>query len=625
MPIITLSKVTKAYGTQLLVEDVTLTVNEGDRIGVVGPNGAGKTTLLRLLAGLAEPTRGEVHTARGTRIGFLAQEPDFSGHGTVLAAALTAFARVHELEAEIREVHDRLAARPPETPDLLRRQGELQHEFERLAGYRCRQRAEAVLAGLGFHGPALQAPVDQLSGGERSRLAIAHLLLQEADVLLLDEPTNHLDVDGLEWLERFLTGFRGATVVVSHDRHFLDRFAERIFDFEGVHIELYKGNYAAYVTQKAERLARRRKLYDAQQALLAKEADFIQRYISGQRGREARGRRKRLDRVERLERPSERKQIHVRIEPAVRGGNEVLNLVDLGKSFEETPLFAGLTLQVLRGERIGIVGPNGAGKTTLLRLIVGEERPSEGSVRLGHGIQPGYYRQDRLELDPGRTVLDEVWATAPQSRAGELRSLLGMFLFTEDDVFKRVGDLSGGEQARVALAKLILSAPNLLLLDEPTNHLDIPSRLCLEDALDAYQGTVLMVSHDRYVLERVADKILEVRDGRARAYPGPYSRYAEAARAPAETEARGPRPARRRAPTPARKARTRKARPLAVVERLILEREEAIETLQHAMSDPEIYRSPETIRTLATQMEAVRDELASLYDEWDEAADAASG
>ena len=628
MPIISLSDVSKAFGTQVLVEHATLAVNAGDRIGVVGANGTGKTTLLRLLAGLAEPTRGDVHLARGTRVGFLDQEPDFAGHGSVLAAALSAFARVHELEARIAALRERLAAAPAEADRLLREQGELEHEFERLAGYTIRPRAEAVLGGLGFHGEALAAPVEQLSGGERSRLAIAHVLLQQPDVLLLDEPTNHLDIDGLEWLEGFLAQFAGAAVVVSHDRQFLNTFARRVFDLDETRVELYRGNYEAYVVQKAERMARRRKLYQAQQQRLAREADFIQRYIAGQRGKEARGRRKRLARVERLEQPTERKQVHVRIEPAIRSGLEVLGLKGVAKEFEGRRLFADLTFQVLRGERIGIVGPNGAGKTTLLRLLVGEEAPSAGTVKLGHNVEPGFHRQDRHDLDPGRTVLDEVWARAPQARAGELRSLLGLFLFSDDDVFKKTGELSGGEQARVALAKLILSAPNLLLLDEPTNHLDITSRLCLEDAINAYQGTVVLVSHDRTVLERTVEKILEIKDGRATLYEGPYSRYAEKARAAAAeaaaeagAEPRSPRKATPAARPASAEPRRRKPRRLEVVEKLILEREEAVEHLQVAMSHPELYKSPDTLRTLTAQLETVRRELADLYDEWDQAAE----
>ncbi len=622
MPIIALSNVSKAFGTQVLVEGATLAVHAGDRIGVVGANGAGKTTLLGLMAGATAPTEGAVHVARGTRLGLLAQEPDFSGHGSVLAAALSAFARVHELESRIGVLREQMASRPGDAEGLLAEQAELEHDYERLGGYTVRPRAEAALHGLGFGAEALAAPVEQLSGGERSRLALAHLLLGEPDVLLLDEPTNHLDIDGLSWLEGFLARFRGAAVVVSHDRQFLNVFARRVFDLDGARVELYKGNYEAYLVQKAERMALRRKRYDAQHERLRKEAAFIQRYIAGQRGKEARGRRKRLARQERLERPAGRKEVRVRIAPAVRSGHAVLSVQGLGKAFEGRALFEGLSLEVARGDRIGIVGPNGAGKTTLLRLVVGDERPTAGTVRLGHNVVAGYYRQDRNDLDPALTVLDQVWQRAPTARAGELRSLLALFLFGEDDVLKKVGELSGGEQARVALARLILSAPNLLLLDEPTNHLDIPSRLALEDALDAYEGTVVLVSHDRYVLERCAGKILEIRDGRATVYNGPYSRYAARARHPAGE----PAAPRRRKPPPraTRRPARRKPRPIDAVERLIFEHEDAIANLQHAMSDPHIYQSPETVRTLSAQLEAVRRELAALYDEWDQAADRAT-
>ena len=627
MPLVSVHNVSKFFGTRVLLDGVNLTLHPGDRVGIVGGNGTGKTTLLRLIAGLDDPTKGSVHIARGSTLGYLEQEPRFAAHGSVLDAALAAFARVHQLEAEIAAIRERLAHHPPDAARLLHRQGELEHEFERLGGYTCRQRAEAILAGVGIRGDAIHAPITRLSGGERSRLAIAHLLLQDPDVLLLDEPTNHLDVEGMEWLEGFLHGFHGAAVVVSHDRRFLDNFAERILEIEGARVEAYKGNWAAYERLKAERVERHGKLYAQQQAHIAREKQFIQKYMAGQRSKAAQGRRKLLERIEPIERrPARLKTMHVRIEPAVRGGNEVLNLDAVGKHYGERTLFDGLTLQVLRGDRIGIVGPNGAGKTTLLRLIVGEEKPTSGTVRLGHSIRLAYYRQDRNDLKPNLTVLDQVWMHAPQSRAGEVRSLLGMFLFTEDDVFKRVGDLSGGEQARLALAKVILSAPNLLLLDEPTNHLDIPSRECLERALLAYQGTTILVSHDRYVLERVADKILEVKDGQARLYPGPFSRYHDLAQRQADGDA-GAEPSPRRArqtPKP-RKAGdlSPKTRPLSTLEPLILECEKAIENLQHAMSDPEIFRSPETVRTLTTQLSSLRHELDALYREWELAADAA--
>ncbi|HUT31853.1 MAG TPA: ABC-F family ATP-binding cassette domain-containing protein [Planctomycetota bacterium] len=630
MPLVSVHNVSKAYGTRILIEGVNVTLHPGDRVGVVGANGTGKTTLLRLIAGLDEPTKGDVHTARGVAPGYLQQEPQFAAHGTVLDAALSAFTRVHELEAKITALRDQLAHHPRDTRDLLHRLGELEHEFERLGGYTCRQRAEAVLGGVGFHGEAVLASTKRLSGGERSRLAIAHLLLQDPDVLLLDEPTNHLDVEALEWLEQFLLGFPGAAVVVSHDRRFLDNFAQRILDIDGARVEAYKGNYTAYARQKAERVARQNKLYEQQRAHVAKEQDFVQRYIAGQRSKQAKGRRKLLERVEPIERRPERlKTMHVRIEPVVRGGNEVLNLEGVGKEFAGRWLFDDLTLQVLRGDRIGIVGPNGAGKTTLLRLLVGEEKPSRGVARLGHGIRMAYYRQDRNDLTPDLTVLDQVWMSAPQSRAGEIRSLLGMFLFTENDVFKRVADLSGGEQARLALARLILSAPNLLLLDEPTNHLDIPSRECLENALLAYEGTTLLVSHDRYVLERVADKILDIRDGTAKLYPGPFSRYQELMRRAASDAEQAAAVGKRVAQPPAAVASRhkggaagRKPRSVALLEKLIIEREEAVENLQHAMSDPQIFRSPETVRTLTTQLGTVRQELAALYGEWERAAEA---
>jgi len=417
-----------------------------------------------------------------------------------------------------------------EMDSLLAEYGEVQHEFERLGGYAFDAEVKSTLSGLGLGPEHWEKLVAVLSGGQKTRAALAKLLLQKPDVLLLDEPTNHLDIEACEWLEEFLQDFSGAVLVVSHDRYFLDRVVTKIIDLHEGFTRSYPGNYTAYARQKEEVLRQQAESYDRQQAEIAKLEDFISRYHAGQRHREAKSRGRRLDKMVRIRKPRmESEKIHVRLDTGSSSGHIVLDLQDIAKGFDGKSLFTGLNLLVENGDRIGLVGPNGSGKTTLLRMILGDEEPSAGTLSIGYGVEMGYFAQDLAGLDPENTVLEELLESA-DLKPGEARNLLARFLFKGDDVFKSVARLSGGEQNRLVLAKLMLQKPNLLLLDEPTNHLDIDSRQALDQALREFSGTIILTSHDRYLLNSVATRIVEIANGASKVFEGNYDFFVERAR-----------------------------------------------------------------------------------------------
>jgi ATP-binding cassette subfamily F protein 3 len=523
-----LSEVRKSYGTQDVLRGTTLQINPGEHVGLVGRNGSGKTTIFRLISGEETTDGGEVVRARGVRLGLLAQHVNFVAGATVHESALAAFGHLQQIEHEMHELEHRMAEATDDLDKILERYSDLQHQFEREGGFEYGAKAEAILQGLGFDGTTWEMETEKLSGGQQNRLGLACLLLAEPDVLLLDEPTNHLDVDAVEWLEEFLIDYPSGFVIISHDRYFLDRACRRIIELENGKASSYTGNYSDYLVEREERREAQQRAYDNQQQLIAKTEEFIRRNLAGQKTKQAKSRRTMLAKLERIDAVrADQSSGDFRLKSIERAGNHVLTVEDSAVGYGEKVLAKDISFVLRRGECLGIIGPNGSGKTTFLKTILKKIPSLSGEIRWGSKVQIGYYAQQLDDLDDRNEIIMELRRVAPSSAtAGELRTFLAKFLFTGDDVYKRVRDLSGGEKGRLALAKLIYSRVNVLVLDEPTNHLDIPSREALEEALDAYEGTIITISHDRYFLDKVATQILALHgEGAAEHYNGDYTEY----------------------------------------------------------------------------------------------------
>jgi len=533
----------KAYGALDVFGDLDLRIEEGDRIGMVGPNGAGKTTLLRILAGVEPPTTGQVVRKRGLTVGYLPQDPPPAADLTLREAMLAVFADLRARAEALAALEHRLAEAASRGDDgyaaLLDEYGQEQMAFEAAGGYTYETRIRQVLGGLGFHEDEHDKPLAYLSGGERTRALLAQLLLQEPDLLLLDEPTNHLDLEAVEWLEETLLHWKGALVVVAHDRYFLDKVATRIWEVNFGRLDAYRGNYSAYHLQREMRRERQRREWEEQQEFIAQTEEFIRRNLAGQRSKEAQGRRTRLERFlrdEAIERPLEERNIRLGLTTTIRSGDLVLATKDLVVGYDR-PLFWCPDVEIRRGDRVALIGPNGAGKTTLLKTILGLVPPLSGKVRLGASVQIGYLAQAQAGLDPDQSVLEAVLEVKnlPLTQA---RSFLGQFLFTGDDVFREIRTLSGGQRSRVALARLTLQGANFLLLDEPTNHLDLASQEVLEEVLGRFPGTILLVSHDRYLVQALATHIWRVDGDELRVYKGNYEEFLRQRAAEAEAQAK---------------------------------------------------------------------------------------
>ncbi len=508
MSLITISNVTKLYDPDIILNDISIAIAPGDRIGLIGRNGCGKTTLIKIMCGIITDYKGDVVLAKGRRIGYLSQEPDIERDCTLRQEMLKVFQGRLALEDKMLLLAEKMETE--ESPQLLQQYARIQEHHERLGGYDYEHKINRVLGGLGFAQQDFNLPIRVLSGGQKSRATLAKLLLEEPDLLLFDEPTNHLDINGIQWLENYLnTEYKGGVLVVSHDRYFLDKVVRKVWELTEQKINVYRGNYSKFLEIKnIEKLVDNR-AYKMQQAFIEKEKEFIDRNIAGQRTREAQGRRKKLERVALVEKPkSETPTLKLNISPSKRGGDDILRCKNLSKQFDDKVLFTDLTFDVYRGDVVGIIGPNGTGKTTFFRMMLGEEEPTDGELWVGPNLKLGYYTQELEGLNLTNDVLDEVWELCPDKTQFEIRSYLAKFLFSGDDVFKQIGNLSGGEQSRVQLAKLLLENANVLLLDEPTNHLDIPAREALENALAEYPATLFIISHDRFLLNRLATKLL---------------------------------------------------------------------------------------------------------------------
>ncbi|HVY61238.1 MAG TPA: ABC-F family ATP-binding cassette domain-containing protein, partial [Planctomycetota bacterium] len=538
MPLIAWNNLERHFGTHEVLRGVTAAVEKGQKIALVGPNGSGKTTLMKILAGMDKPDAGTLSIVRGASVGYLPQRPEPPPGKTLHDWVMEAFAGVKTLEKELEGIHEAMGtAEGDALTDLLHRQDEINEELERRGGWDTERRAEAILTGLGFRADQLATEAAKLSGGEKSRGALARILCEEPELILLDEPTNHLDLGMLEWLEDWLRQARETVIVVSHDRYFLDRVATHVFAMDRGKIVAYEGNYSRYLELREERIARALKERAQFKEYVEKQREFIRRFKAGQRAKEAAGREKRLEtEIEKMgegplvEQTGSGKLHSFDFGEIERAGHEVLRTKNMGWQYPGTPkpLYDGLDLEVLRGDRIGVIGPNGSGKTTFLKVIAGAVPAQKGEMKFGVNLKVGYYRQEGEDLDPEKTALDEAHDAAPRMDLVKVRGVLGRFGLTDDEQLKQIKTLSGGERARVTLTKLFLKRANFLLLDEPTNHLDLESIEALVEALRAFdEGTLVFVSHDRAFVSALATRILEVTPQGFRDFPGTYEEYLE--------------------------------------------------------------------------------------------------
>ncbi len=670
MSLIIANNLTKSYGHVDIFSGLNFTIEHGSRLALVGPNGVGKTTLLRILIGEESASEGRVTKAKKLRIGYLPQSKDFQSDSRVWDECLAVFAEVRALESEITILAEKMSDEASAS-QILERYGQIQAEFEHRGGYTYETRIRQVLSGLGFAETDFNMPIAHLSGGQRTRAYLAKLLLSEPDVLLLDEPTNHLDIAAVEWLEGYLSKWAGAVLIVSHDRYFLDHAANGILEMTAAGVETYRGNYSHYVGQRVARWERRQKVFKAEKEKLLKEAEYIKKHIEGQRVSQARGKLRRLSRIvqaieqvgmdsvinrkwsavsqdihvatsdlspdeaERrvrgLRLPDHRPpELHLNLRASKRSGVKVIRTKNLQVGYD-TALFSAPDIELERKDCAALIGPNGAGKTTFIRTILGQIPPFSGQVDLGASLEIGYFSQAHEGMDEKNTLMQEIETADHSMLPGSVREYLGKFLFSGDDVFKQVSTLSGGERGRLALAKLSLQDTNLLLLDEPTNHLDIPAQEIMQQVLDAYKGTILLVTHDRYLIDALATQIWEIRSKETTkvsldVYKGTYSqmrieRDKEAERARFELVAAkktsGSARASRRDPA-AKEKRRRKAR-LQEVENKVVELEKKLAELEKQLETPP--EDADELRKLAEEYNQVQDEMDEMLVEWEELAE----
>ena len=634
MVLLSLSAVRKAFGTNEVIRDATLALQEGERLGLVGVNGSGKTTLLKIINGDMPSDGGEISIARDARIGFLTQHADIDGELSIMEELTRVFdpliameKRLRALEAEMAEAHEDAEA----FARLSNEYDKLTRRFEDAGGYEWPSRVQGVLAGLGFAKDRRDMPARLLSGGEKTRLCLARILLMQPEILMLDEPTNHLDLAAVGWLEDTLKKYPGTVIVISHDRYFLNAVCDCMAELSMGRLTRYSGNYDAFVRKRQANLERQLKEYKLQQAEIARQEAIIARYRMFNREKSikaAESREKRLEKIVRLEKPVSEDKVRFSFEARRRTGEDVLIAKDLSKSYDGRKLFEHFSLHLRAGDRVALIGPNGVGKTTLLRIFVGEETADGGTIKFGANVDIGYYDQHQAGLHPDKDVLNELWDDFPRLDADRVRGVLALFLFTGDDVFQKIHTLSGGERGRLALAKLMLRKDNLLFMDEPTNHLDMDSREVLEHALDDFDGTLLAVSHDRYFINRVANRVIEMSAEGVSEYLGNYDDYLEKKRAallPEEAVSDGltqtQRDKLKRKERLARESRRQLEDRVRAAEAEIARTEAEVARLEAEMAAPGAWQDPEAGRALTESHARAKETLDALYDEWAELAE----
>lgn len=629
------SNITKSYGIDVILKDINFTIETGDRIGLIGRNGAGKSTLFKIITGELSNDSGDIYKAKDLTIGYLEQAPEIESDENLFEYCLPVFQDLIDMEKQLREMEQeiaRLSSENQSAPEsLMDDYAHILDDFSMRNGYGYKSEIRGVLKGLGFNEDEISKPVRVLSGGQKSRVNIARLLLKKPDILLLDEPTNHLDIQATNWLEGFLSGYPGTLIVISHDRYFLDEVVNRIFEIENTQLLSHKGSYSEFAKFKRARYEEQLKAYEAQQKEIQKQEELIRKFK--QHGTEklvkrAQSREKRLEHIEKIDRPmwlDERAHIHLSTQ--IKSGNDVLRAENLAMAYPDTPLFKDVNFDIYKEERIGLIGPNGIGKTTLFKILLGQIDPLEGTFKLGHHVMTGYYDQDQSDLNPDNNIVEEISDANPNLDVVQIRTLLGSFLFKGDDVFKNVGQLSGGEKGRVALLKLMLSKSNFLLLDEPTNHLDISSKEALEDAVLGYDGTLLAISHDRYFLNRVCTKIFELQPDGMKIYYGNYNYYKEKIKQAeladtsqddlpqkTKTQIRDERKREKEAAAEARKLK--KAQEQLEID--IHTAEEQLEAYEAELCLESVYSDPEKSQEIHQKLSDVREKLDELYESWEQ-------
>jgi len=631
---ISCSNITKSYGIDLILKDISFTVNIGDKVGLIGKNGTGKSTLFKILTGQIPYDEGNIYISKNFNIGYLKQELSFDSEKTVFEECLTVFDFLIEMEEEIRNLEKRISDSTNhegrEFESLMKNYSNLLDEFNAKNGYGYKSEIRGVLRGLGFSEEDFDKPIINLSGGQKSRLNIAKLLLQKPNILLLDEPTNHLDINAISWLEGFLKNYSGTLFIISHDRYFLDQIVGKIFEIENKGIIQFEGSYTKFVNYKKSLYDQQMKQYLEQQKEIAKQEELIRRFK--QHGTEklakrAKSREKLLDRIDPVEKPLlDNKKTRIKLEAKIKSGREVLKVNNLSKSFDKHHLFSNINFDIYRSEKVALIGPNGIGKTTLFKILLNKLDHDSGDITIGHNVFMGYYDQEQENLSSGNNLIDEICNENPKISIPEARGLLASFLFTGDDVFKDVENLSGGERSRLSLLKLMLSKSNFLLLDEPTNHLDLPSKEVLEDALREYDGTIFTISHDRYFLNKIATKILEISEDEIKEYLGNYDYYIEKKNEfessyddeLSETITK----------TKLKEERRRKKLEEAQIKKeklLVKELEDKISDLESRlnelellMCDEAIYADSEKSMEVHEEYELIKEQLKKLYKNWEE-------
>lgn len=628
MIILSCNNISKFYLANEILRDLSFSINEGDKVGIVGLNGSGKTTLFNILAKETPKDGGEIYTQKNLKIGYLKQHTQVESENTIFEECLKVFTPLINMEKKLRTLEKEISieSNKGETETLqkfLEKYSTLSEEFSNQNGYGFKSEIKGTLKGLGFSEEDMEKKVNNLSGGQKSRLALAKMLLKNPDLLLLDEPTNHLDIEAISWLEKFLNDYKGSALIISHDRYFLDNVVERIFHLENLELKTYNGNYTEFMKKRKIQMEQLKKQYENQQKEIERQEEIIERFLNygGQRYiRQAQSRQKLLDKIKRIDNPvSSSKKTKLVFEPKIKSGRDVLEVRSLAKSFNETQLFKDIDFNIYRGEKVGLIGPNGIGKTTLFKIILGNISSTQGEITLGHHVNIGYFDQEQTNLNLNKTIIDEIWDENPKLDYYQIRTYLSQFLFFGDNIFKEVGDLSGGERSRLALLKLMLSKSNFLLMDEPTNHLDIDSKEILEEALQNYNGTLFVISHDRYFLNTVTNKIFELSSKGIEEFLGNYDYYIEKKNQVKKNEEENTK-TRTQIKLEKKKIKKKKEKErnmkkkILDLEKQILLSEEKIGEIDEKLANPNIYNDIEKVKKLTLEREKNQDFVEKLYD-----------